>query len=293
MPKDLAAIEIVDAQFHEPIPPVKTGFERPNQIILTTEMVREAMNCAGVDASLAVAGRDFIDVASERYPNLFRGVVTFSLNEADPEAFVAELVAAPQVLAGRCLVTDFRDVTLKQDYKDGKFDRVIAAAAKQGLPLFFSTHGFAAEMEPMIQRHPELTVIIDHVGVSQHPVSPPQTEPWGKLPGLLGLAKYPNVHVKVCGLPLLSEQNYPFDDVWTNFQKIIDAFGHDRLMWASDYTRLQGANLPFGDQPRRRGVTYADCMTFLLRSDRISYEDKTKLLGGTLRRVLKWDRPTA
>lgn len=293
MSKTLSEIEIVDAQFHEPIPAVKTGLERPEQMILTTEMVREAMNAAGVDASLAVAGRDFIDVSYARYPDRFRGVVTFTLNEADPDAFVAELASAEHVVAGRCLVTDFRDVTLKQEFKDGKFDPIIAAAAKHNLPLFFSTHGFAAEMEPVVQRHPDLTIIIDHVGVSQHPVSPPQKEPWGKLPGLLGLAKYPNVHVKVCGLPLLSQQNYPFDDVWPNFQKIIDAFGVDRLMWASDYTRLQGANLPFGDQPRKRGVPYAECMTFLLRSDRLSYDDKVALLGGTVRRVLKWGRPNA
>ncbi len=58
-------------------------------------------------------------------------------------------------------------------------------------------------------------------------------------------------------------------------------------MWGSDYTRMRSADLPRGERPRRRGLSYADSMNFLLRSERLSFSDKEALFGGTARRVLR------
>ncbi len=57
-------------------------------------------------------------------------------------------------------------------------------------------------------------------------------------------------------------------------------------MWGSDYTRMRVANLPAGERPRKRGLSYADSLSWLLRSDRIALEDKRLLFGGTARRLL-------
>jgi len=77
-----------------------------------------------------------------------------------------------------------------------KFERLYAAAEKYNLPLFISTHGHADVLASVAGAHPGLTMIVDHLGVSQSPVSPPRPEPWDRLPGLLSLAPLPNVHVK-------------------------------------------------------------------------------------------------
>jgi L-fuconolactonase len=66
-----------------------------------------------------------------------------------------------------------------------------AAAEKYDLPLFVSTHGHADVMASVARTHPGLTLIIDHLGVSQSPVSPPRPEPWDRLDGLLSLAQFP------------------------------------------------------------------------------------------------------
>ena len=103
----------------------------------------------------------------------------------------------------------------------------------------------------------------------------------------MALARYPNVAVKLCGAPLLSAQAYPFDDVWPYLAQLFDAFGFDRVMWGSDYTRLRLADLPRGERPRKRGLTYADSLDFLRRTDRLTIEEKRLVLGGTARRLLR------
>jgi predicted TIM-barrel fold metal-dependent hydrolase len=86
---------------------------------------------------------------------------------------------------------------------------------------------------------------------------------------------------------LQSEQAYPFDDVWPYIARLFDAFTVDRVMWGSDYTRLRSADLPRGERPRKRGLSYADSMNFLLRSDRLTFAEKKAVFGGTARRVLR------
>jgi predicted TIM-barrel fold metal-dependent hydrolase len=183
-------------------------------------------------------------------------------------------------------VGNFLDATMRPEFDKGVFDPLYAAAEEVGLPIFNSTHGGCARMAAIAERHPGLTLIIDHIGVAQHPVSPPQTMSWRTFPDLLALARYPNVAVKLCGAPLLSSQPYPFDDVWPYLERLFESFGFDRVMWGSDYTRLRLADLPRGDRPRRRGLTYVDCLDYIRRTERLTLAEKSLLLGGTARRLL-------
>jgi predicted TIM-barrel fold metal-dependent hydrolase len=205
----------------------------------------------------------------------------------DLGAEVRRLRAHPAMVAGRALVGNFLDATMRPEFEQGVFDPLYAAAEAVGLPIFNSTHGGCARMAHIAERHPGLQLIIDHIGVAQHPVSPPETMSWRTLPDLLALARYPNVAVKLCGAPLLSAQPYPFDDVWPYLEQLFAAFGFERVMWASDYTRLRLADLPRGERPRKRGLTYAESLDFLRRTDRLTLEEKRLLLGGTARRLLK------
>jgi len=133
-------------------------------------------------------------------------------------------------------------------------------------------------------------MIVDHLGVAQSPISPPRPDPWDKLPGLLGLAKYPNVFVKFCGAPLLSKETFPYADLWPHLHGIIKAFGPDRLMWGSDFTRMRWLPVTGELAPRNQWKLYSDCLNFLRDTSEISTEDKEKILGGTIRRVLRWPK---
>ena len=54
----------------------------------------------------------------------------------------------------------------------------------------------------------------------------------------LRLAAYPNVAVKATGLPSLSREPYPFRDVWGPLLRVVEAFGCERVMWGTDFTRV-------------------------------------------------------
>ena len=39
---------------------------------------------------------------------------------------------------------------------------------------------------------------------------------------------------------MLSKEPYPFADVWVPIRSVLDAFGAERVMWASDISRFAG-----------------------------------------------------
>jgi predicted TIM-barrel fold metal-dependent hydrolase len=84
---------------------------------------------------------------------------------------------------------------------------------------------------------------------------------------------------------LLSTQNYPYEDIWNNLSRMFAAFGYERVLWGSDYTRLRTADLPKGDRPRRRGLTYSENLNYILHSNELDLEQKALVLGGNARRI--------
>ncbi len=286
MSKSFESIEIIDAQIHEPT----VGREpdegiKAQMTLWQVELAREAMDASGVDIALSVTSDPFIELGNERYPGRFPGVHTFFHTHTDLEGEVRRIAAHKDMVAGRCLVGDFMTAVMRPEFEQGVFDIIYKTAEEVGLPLFNSTHGGCKNIGPVAERHPDLTLIVDHIGVAQHPVSPPETMSWGPFEDLLELAKHPNVYVKLCGAPLLSEENYPYEDVWPNLNRMFDAFGYERIMWGSDYTRLRSADLPKGERPRKRGISYSENLNYLLYSDHLTYDQKALVLGGNARRL--------
>jgi len=291
MADTLESIEIIDAQIHEPWPGKPLDESMKDQTALwQVELAREAMDAIGVDRALAVTSDKFIETAAERYPGRFPGVHTFFHGTPDLAAEVRKVRAHPAMVAGRALVGDFVNAKMRPEFAAGVFDPLYAAAEEVGLPIFNSTHGGCANLAPVAERHPNLTLIVDHIGVAQHPVSPPEAMKWGPFEDLLELARFPNVYVKLCGAPLLSQENYPYKDVMHNLQRLFAAFGHERVMWGSDYTRLRSADLPKGDRPRRRGITYGENLNYLLHSNDLTYAEKKLVLGGSAAKLFKLPR---
>ena len=46
--------------------------------------------------------------------------------------------------------------------------------------------------------------------------------------------------VKISGACTLSREPFPYNDIWSPVLKIIDAFGTDRCIWGTDWTRACG-----------------------------------------------------
>jgi predicted TIM-barrel fold metal-dependent hydrolase len=90
---------------------------------------------------------------------------------------------------------------------------------------------------------PDLKVVLNHLGfcptgITVRPDGRPHIEtelPAHTLPSVLALAKHPNVYVMLSGQYGFSHRPYPYHDVASTVRALFDAFGPDRMFWASDY----------------------------------------------------------
>jgi predicted TIM-barrel fold metal-dependent hydrolase len=128
----------------------------------------------------------------------------------------------------------------------------------------------------MAAQFPDTQLVIDHLGLKQ-PHHPPAPEnPFGDLPSVLKLAKYSNVAIKITGAGTLSHEPFPYNDIWDPLCRIFDAFGFDRCLWGTDWTRA--INL----------LTYKQGVEPFRLTDRISDSDRAMLMGGALQKIYKW-----
>ena len=96
------------------------------------------------------------------------------------------------------------------------------------------------------------------------------------MPKLLTLAGLDNVAVKISGACTLSHESFPYHDIWDPLFRIFDAFGFDRCMWGTDWTRAVGL------------LTYEQGVQAFRVTDRLSDSDRALLMGDTLQRVYNW-----
>lgn len=189
---------------------------------------------------------------------------------------VADVIAEWAATKGAVGIRIMLNQTPSDDPADPGINRALAAAAQYSLPVNLLVWGRLAQTKQLAAGNPNTVMVIDHLGIQQPFHPPPPTEPWAELPSVLALAEHANVRIKISGACTLSHKPFPYDDIWDPVLKIIDAFGLDRCMWGTDWTRT--AEL----------VTYEQGVEPFKRTSRLSDGDRTKLMGGTLERVYKW-----
>jgi predicted TIM-barrel fold metal-dependent hydrolase len=162
------------------------------------------------------------------------------------------------------------------DAADPGLNRVLAAAAKHALPVNLLCWGRLEQAGSLAARNPDTTLVIDHLGLQQPFEPPAPAAPFADLPDVLALAAHDNIVVKISGACTLSHQPFPYNDLWDPLGRIFDAFGFDRCMWGTDWTRAVAL------------LTYEQGVEAFRVTDRLSDSDRTALMGETLRRVYKW-----
>ena len=93
---------------------------------------------------------------------------------------------------------------------------------------------------------------------------------------MLQLAKRPNAVIKVSGACTLSAKPYPFPDIWDPLARIFDAWGFDRCLWGTDWTRAFAV------------VNYEQAVKPFLETDRLSESDRAMLMGGACAKAYGW-----
>jgi len=116
----------------------------------------------------------------------------------------------------------------------------------------------------------------DHLGLVQPHEPPVPVEPWAELPKVLTLAKQRHVAMKISGACTLSREQFPYTDIWNPVCRVIAAFGIDRCMWGTDWTRAV------------KFLSYAQAVEAFRVTERISQSDKVRLMGGTLVGIYGW-----
>ena len=298
---------IIDAQLHEP-PVFLTwpGEDTPALYDLMTELQLAHMDAVGVDKAVLFPLDDAWGThAVSRCPDRFTTVPmisatglpnTVAADDPGIEEFIADRASSPGTAGIRILLTTSGLIHEKPhagvhvDSVD-EFEKVLAACARENMPLFMSTAGALEGPAEIARRHPELILIVDHMGFPQGPTFTRDDPPFRSLPKLLELAQYPNINVKLTGAPTLSEESFPFNDLWPHLEQMVEAFGASRLMWGSDISRVRGRSgfrlrVPSGEVPYPGRHSYAEALLYLRETDRLSAEQKSWILGGTASRVL-------
>ncbi|MCY4229359.1 MAG: amidohydrolase family protein [Alphaproteobacteria bacterium] len=273
---------IIDAQVHayerdRPGRPWAATLAGPPEVT-GSDMVA-AMDAVGVDGAVLVSPytmyRYDASYALEVYaahPDRF--CLVKPVDPQDPA--VAETVADWARTEGAVAVRIMMAYGVSKDPENVDVSRVLRAAANEGLPVNLLCWGLLDHALALAKAHPETQLVIDHLGLKQPFEPPAPPEPFAELPALLALAACENVVIKITGTCTLSHAPYPFDDIWDPLSRLFEAFGIDRCLWGTDWTRA--VNL----------LTYEQGVEPFRRTNRLTEDERAALMGGTLQQVYGW-----
>jgi L-fuconolactonase len=187
---------------------------------------------------------------------------------------IAEWKRTPGAVGVRIMLT--KEPGRDRDPTDPGLDRIARGAAKHDLPVNLLCWANLDAGTVLIDRHPDTRFIIDHLGILQPRTPPAPKEPWADLPKVLELAKRKNVVIKVSGACTLSQKPYPFPDIWDPLARVFDAWGFDRCLWGTDWTRAFAV------------VNYQQGVEPFLKTDRLSASERATLMGGACAKAYRW-----
>jgi L-fuconolactonase len=277
-----AIVATIDAQVHayerdHPGRPWLAVLAGPPAV--TGDDMIAAMDDVGVDGAVLVSpftmyGYDasYARAVHAAHPGRF-GLVK-PVDPADPA--VAETIADWAATDGAVGIRIMLNRGIADDPADPGINRVLAEAARHDLPVNLLCWGRLAQARQMAARNPSTRLVIDHLGLQQPFAPPPPAQPFAELPAVLELAGHDNVVIKISGACTLSHQAFPYADIWDPLARIFDAFGFDRCLWGTDWTRAVAL------------LTYAQGVEAFRVTDRLSDGEREQLMGGTLQRVYDW-----
>jgi L-fuconolactonase len=273
---------IVDSQVHayEANTPERPWASVPNWPAHVTgdEMVA-AMDEVGVDGAIFISAFSMyrydasyaVDV-QRAHPGRF--ALVKPVDPDDPG--VAEIVAGWKRTPGAVGIRIMLTKEAGRDPADPGLDRIARAAVRYDFPVNLLCWDNLDAGTALIDRHPDTRWIIDHLGILQPRTPPAPPEPWAGLPKVLELAKRANAVIKISGACTLSREPYPYPDIWDPLGRIFDAWGFDRCLWGTDWTRAFAV------------VSYGQGVTPFRDTDRLSDSERAMLMGGACARVYGW-----
>jgi predicted TIM-barrel fold metal-dependent hydrolase len=249
-------------------PPSATGDEQVaamDKLGIDGAIFISAFSMYGYDASYAVE-------VQRKHPGRF-GIVK-PVNPDDPAVLetIAEWKRQPGAVGIRVIVLQDPG----RNPSDQGLDRVLREAVRHDFPVNILCWGNLERGTAVIDRHPDTRFIIDHLGILQPRTPPAPPQPWADLPKVLELARRKNAVIKVSGACTLSQKPYPFPDIWDPLARLFDAWGFERCLWGTDWTRAFAV------------VNYERAVEPFRKTDRLSGTERAMLMGGACAKAYGW-----
>jgi predicted TIM-barrel fold metal-dependent hydrolase len=219
--------------------------------------------------------------ASILFPDRFSYLVRIDRRDPDLVSLMRVLAGSPHARAIR--LQPVWTLEEADQFSGGAYDGVFELVEDFELPVCLFIPGYVELLPPYLTRFPGVTFVIDHCGMGFRNIPPdrPKEEARRALDPsyfdeVLKLAEFPNAtlkwsHAQDC----FGAHEYPYETLRPFLRRAIEAFGVDRLLWASDKSVI-------------RGHSWSDLLHCLRDDPELSREEKEWLLGRTARRILGW-----
>ena len=253
------------------------GFLRGPDEVTGDDMVA-AMDAVAVDGALLVSpfslyryDASYVLEVYAKHPGKFGLIKPFDPRSETVSDEIAEWAATPGVVGVRLMLTA---EPYEADHPG--INSILAASGQAGVPVNVMGSGELPLLLELARRHPDTQVVIDHVGLVQPQEPPAPPEPFADLANVLSLAECDNVAIKISGACTLAQQPFPYPDIWEPLAKVFDAFGFDRCMWGTDWTRALNI------------LTYEQGVESFRVTNSLSDSERSTLMGGTLAKIYNW-----
>lgn len=274
---------MIDAQVHcyerdRPERPWVNRLHGPDEV--TGDDMVVAMDEVGVDGAILVSvytmyrfDESYAVAVREQHPTRFALVKPFDPRLPDEaDNTMSAWAATPGAVGARIMLAG----RASEDPDDLGINAIAAAAGRHGLPLNMLCWGRVGQMRAIAERNPQTRFVIDHLGLQQPFEPPPPDEPFADLAAVVALAELDNVVIKITGACTLSKEPFPYDDMWPALEQIFTAYGLDRCLWGTDWTRATEL------------LTYPQGVEPFTATDRLSDADRQTLMHDSCAAVYGW-----
>jgi L-fuconolactonase len=273
--------KIIDAQVHayehdHPGRPWAAVLHGPASV--TGDAMVAAMDAVGVDAAILVSvftmyrfDSSYAEQVYRAHPTRFRLIKPVDPTDPSVNETIDQWVKTPGTVAIRIMLN--RGVS--EDAADPGINRVLAAAARHNIPVNLLCWGRLDQIKQLAARNPDTRIVVDHLGLEQPYEPPPLAQPFGEIEKVLALAQHPNVVIKITGACTLSQKAYPYPDIWDPLARIFDAYGMERCLWGTDWTRAVQV------------LTYQQGVDAFKVTDRLTRTEREALMGGNVEKIYR------
>jgi predicted TIM-barrel fold metal-dependent hydrolase len=206
------------------------------------------------------------------YPGRFAIVKPVNPNDPAVDEIISEWKKTPGAVAVRVMFALQR----AEDLNSAGIDRILRAAARHDLKVNLQCGNNLDTGTALIDKHPQTRFVIDHLGFYQPRTKPAPANVWADLPKVLELARRPNAAIKVSAVGTMSREPFPYHDIWDPLARVFDAWGFERCLWGSDWTRTFSL------------VNYEQAVESFRVTDRLNDRERAMLMGGACAKVYGW-----